>query len=127
MKRLTKAEEEIMQIIWALGPCTVSDIRNYMEQELGIPKPPHSTISTIVRILDDKKGFLGHKAYGRTYEYYPLVTKEAYTKQSLKKFVRDYFEGSMDRLVSFLVKEEDLSLKDLSKLMDELDKKEEDN
>ena len=121
MKRLTKAEEEIMQIIWTLGPCTVSDIRNYMEQELGIPKPPHSTISTIVRILDDKKQFLGHKAYGRTYEYFPLVSKEAYSKQTLKKFVRDYFEGSMDRLVSFMLKEEDLSLKDLSKLMEKLE------
>jgi predicted transcriptional regulator len=127
MNRLTKAEEEIMQIIWTLGPCTVSDIRNYMEQEMGIPKPPHSTISTIVRILDDKKQFLGHKAYGRTYEYFPLVTKEAYSKQTLKKFVRDYFEGSMDRLVSFMLKEEDLSLKDLSKLMDDLDEENDDH
>ena len=127
MNRLTKAEEEIMQIIWTLGPCTVSDIRNYMEQEMGIPKPPHSTISTIVRILDDKKQFLGHKAYGRTYEYFPLVTKEAYSKQTLKKFVRDYFEGSMDRLMSFMLKEEDLSLKDLSKLMDDLDEENDDH
>ena len=127
MKRLTKAEEEIMQIIWTLGPCTVSDIRNYMEREMNIPKPPHSTISTIVRILDDKKQFLGHKAYGRTYEYFPLVSKEEYSKQTLKKFVRDYFEGSMDRLVSFMLKEEDLSLKDLSNLMDQLDEDDNDN
>lgn len=124
MKRLTKAEEEIMQIIWTLGPCTVSDIRTYMEEKMGIPKPPHSTISTIVRILDDKKGFLKHKAYGRTYEYTPLISKEDYSKQSLRKLVKDYFEGSMDRLVSFMLKEEDLSLKDLSKLMNDLDEEE---
>ena len=124
MKRLTKAEEEIMQIIWTLGPCTVSDIRTYMEEKMGIPKPPHSTISTIVRILDDKKGFLKHKAYGRTYEYTPLISKEDYSKQSLRKLVKDYFEGSMDRLVSFMLKEEDLSLKDLSKLMNDLEEEE---
>ena len=121
MKRLTKAEEEIMQIIWQLGRCTVSDIRDYMEKELGLPKPPHSTVSTIVRILDDKKGFLDHKAYGRTYEYFPLVSKEEYSNQSLNKLVTDYFEGSMNRLVSFLVKKENLSKEELSDLLRELD------
>ena len=125
MKRLTKVEEEIMQIIWQLERCTVSDIRNYIERELGLPKPPHSTISTIVRILDDKKGFLGHKAYGRTYEYFPLISKEEYSKQSLKKLVSDYFEGSMNRLVSFLVKEEKLSKDEISALLNELDEEEE--
>ena len=120
MKKLTKAEEEIMQIVWQLGPCTVSDIRDFMERKLGIPKPPHSTVSTIVRILDDKE-FLGHKAYGRTYEYFPQISKEEYSKQSLNKFVKDYFDGSMNQLVSFMVKEKDLSLKDLSDLMDLLE------
>lgn len=127
MKRLTKVEEEIMQIIWTLGPCTVSDIRNYMEEKMGLPKPPHSTISTIVRILDDKKGFLRHKAYGRTYEYTALISKEDYSKQSLKKLVKDYFEGSMDRLVSFMVKEENISIEELSKLLDDLEEEETDN
>ena len=125
MKRLTKAEKEIMQIIWEIGPCTVADIREYMEKEMGIPKPPHSTVSTIVRILDLKKGFLGHKAYGRTYEYHSQVSKEDYSKQSVRKLVRDYFDGSMNRLVSFLVEENDLSLKELSKLIDQLDQEEE--
>ena len=106
MKRLTKAEEEIMQIIWHLGRCTVRDIRDYIKNELGQPEPPHSTVSTIVRILEDK-AFLGHKAYGRTYEYYPLTAKEDYSKSSLKKLVSDYFEGSMSNLVSFMVKEKD--------------------
>lgn len=123
MKKLTKAEEEIMQIIWKIGPCTVSDIRNYIEKELGLPKPPHSTISTLVRILDDKKSFLKHKAYGRTYEYHPIVSKEDYSKQSLRKLVQDYFGGSMNRLISFMVKEEDLNLEDLSTLIQKLEDK----
>lgn len=123
MKKLTKAEEEIMQIIWELGPCTVSDIRAYIHDKLGLPKPPHSTISTIVRILDDKQ-FLKHKAYGRTYEYTSLVSKEAYSRQSINKLVKDYFGGSMNRLVSFLVKEKDLSLQEITELLDNLDEKE---
>ena len=121
MKKLTKAEEEIMQIIWEIAPCTVADIRNYMEQELGMKKPPHSTVSTMVRILDDKKGFLKHTAYGRTFVYEPAVSKEEYSHQSVQKLVRDYFGGSMNRLVSFLVKEEDLSLGELNELMDKLE------
>ncbi|MEQ8705570.1 MAG: BlaI/MecI/CopY family transcriptional regulator [Phaeodactylibacter sp.] len=121
MKKLTKAEEEIMQIIWEIAPCTVSDIRTYMVEELGLKKPPHSTVSTMVRILDDKKGFLKHKAYGRTFVYEPAVTKEAYSRQSVQTLVQDYFGGSMNRLVSFLVQEEDLSLRELNDLMEKLE------
>ncbi|HKK79504.1 MAG TPA: BlaI/MecI/CopY family transcriptional regulator [Phaeodactylibacter sp.] len=121
MKKLTKAEEEIMQIIWDIAPCTVADIRNYMEQELGMKKPPHSTVSTMVRILDDKKNFLKHTAYGRTFVYEPAVSKAEYSHQSVQKLVRDYFGGSMNRLVSFLVKEEDLSLNELNELVDHLE------
>ena len=120
-EKLTKAEEEVMQIIWVLDRCLVSDILKYMKEKLKIKKQaPHSTISSIVRILE-KKGFVQHKAYGRTYEYFPIVSKEAYTKRTLKKFVSDYFEGSMNRLVSFLVKEKDLDLKELTELIDQLD------
>ncbi len=124
MKKLTKAEEEIMQIIWEIAPCTVADIRDYMKKELGMKKPPHSTVSTIVRILDDKKGFLTHTAYGRTFVYEPAVAKDEYSRQSLKKLVSDYFEGSMNRLVSFLVEEKDLSLSELSELVDKLEEEE---
>ena len=121
MKKLTKAEEEIMQIIWEIAPCTVSDIRNYMVERMGMKKPPHSTISTMVRILDDKKGFLKHTAYGRTFVYEPVVSKEDYSRQSLNTLVRDYFQGSANRLVSFLVEEKDLSLKELSDLIEKLE------
>lgn len=121
MQKLTKAEEEIMHIIWALGPCTVSDMRDYIHKEQGQKKPPHSTISTIVRILEEKE-FLTHKAYGRTYEYRPLITKEEYSSQSLRKLVSDYFGGSMRRLVSFMVQKNDLSLNELSEMMELLEK-----
>ncbi len=117
MKRLTKAEEEIMQIIWRLGRCTVREIR---EDIGGDPLPPHSSISTIVRLLESK-GFLSYKAYGRTHEYFPIVEQAAYSKQSLQKLVGDYFGGSMNRLVSFLVEENDLSVKELSALLDKLE------
>jgi predicted transcriptional regulator len=123
MRQLTKTEEEIMQIIWQLGRCTVSDIRNYMEEELGQKKPPHSSVSTIVRILEDKN-FLDHKAYGRTHEYFPLVEKAVYSKSSLKKLVAGYFEGSMSNLVSFLVKEKDLSAAELNEMLDKLEEEE---
>jgi predicted transcriptional regulator len=118
MKQLTKAEEDIMQIIWQFGRCTVKDIRDHIEQETGKEKPPHSTISTIVRILDDK-GFLDHKAYGRTYEYFPLVTKKDYKRRTLKKLVSDYFEGSMNELVSFLVKEKNIDIDDLNEILNQ--------
>ncbi len=116
-KKLTKAEEEIMQIIWSKGRVLVSDILD----ELGEPRPPHSTISSIVRILE-KKGFVGHKAYGRTYEYFALLPKEEYSKHTVRNLIEEYFGGSANSLVSFLVKEKDLSLKELSELMEVLRK-----
>ncbi len=118
MKRLTKVEEDIIQIIWQLERCTVSDIRDHIQKETGGAKPPHSTISTIVRILEEKR-FLDHKAYGRTYEYFPLVSKADYSRRTLKKFVSDYFEGSMNELVSFLVKEEKIDIEALSRLLED--------
>ena len=78
----------------------------------------------MVRIMDDKKGFLKHKAYGRTFVYEPAISKEEYSRQSLKTLVRDYFEGSMNRLVSFLVEEKDLSLSELSELVGKLEEEE---
>lgn len=122
MKRLTKAEEEIMQLIWDHGPSTVTGLIEHM----GTPKPPHSSISSIVRILE-KKDFVGHKAYGRTYEYFPIIQKSEYSKFSLKKLVSQYFEGSMNEMVSFLVKEDDISLDDLKQLTKKLDNPNTDN
>ena len=120
MQKLTKAEEEIMQIIWTLGPCLVAQIREFIKKELGQPMPPHSTVSTLVRSLESK-GFVDHKAYGRTYEYFPTVQKEDYSKLRLNTLVSNYFDGSMKRLVSFIVKENDLSLSELTELMNKLE------
>lgn len=116
-KSLTKAEEEIMHHIWALGRCTVSNILD----ELPEPRPPHSSISSIVRILE-KKGFVDHKAYGRTYEYFPIVAKEEYSKRSLLSLLKDYFDGSTPQLVSYLVQEEKTSVEELQELIKQLKK-----
>lgn len=117
MKKLTNTEEQIMQMFWDNGPSIVSKIIEKMDS----PKPPHSTISSIVRILE-KKGFLGHKAYGRTYEYFPLIKKEEYSKITLKEMVTNYFNNSPKDLVSFLVKEEGVNVEELTDLLKKLDK-----
>src|ERR1700723_2527791 len=95
---LTKAEEEVMHIIWQLDRCVVKDIID----KLGDPDMPHSTISSVVRILE-KKGFLAHKAYGKTYEYFPIIAKEEYARHGVKNLLEKYFSDSPKQLVSFLV------------------------
>lgn len=109
---LTKAEEQIMQIVWELERCVVRDILD----RLGDPDIPHSTVSSVVRILE-KKGFVDHKSYGKTHEYFPLITKESYAEQGVKSLVEKYFGGSPKKLVSFLVQSEELNLKELNELL----------
>jgi predicted transcriptional regulator len=118
IKRLTKGEEDIMQHIWVLGRCTVTNII----EKLSSPKPPHSSISSIVRILE-RKGFVDHKTYGRTYEYFPLITKEDYTRGSLLSLIHNYFNGSTPKLVSFLVEEEETTIEELQEIIKQLKKK----
>ena len=118
IKSLTKAEEDIMQYIWQLSRCTVSNIIDLMKE----PKPPHSSVSTIVRILE-KKGFIDHKSYGRTYEYFPLITKEEYSRGSLLTLIHNYFNGSTPKLVSFLVEEEETTIEELQEIIKQLKKK----
>lgn len=126
MQKLTKAEEEVMQIIWKIGPCTVSQVLDYIENDLEQDRPPHSSISSIVRIVEEK-GFLDHKAYGRTYEYFPIISKEDYSKRTLKKVIHDYFNGSVQNMVSFLVKENDLSVRELNDMLNKLDETKSEN
>jgi BlaI family penicillinase repressor len=115
--KLTKAEEDIMQMMWEEPEaCTVS----HLISQMSGPQPPHSTISSIVRILE-KKGLLNHKTYGRTHVYYPIIEKKVYTKLSVSHLIGKYFEGSMSELVSFLVKEDDLSIKDLGEIIKKLE------
>jgi BlaI family transcriptional regulator, penicillinase repressor len=116
MNKLTKVEEQVMQIIWEMESCMVTEVL----ERIGEPKPPHSTISSVVRILE-KKGFVQHKSYGRTHVYAPIISKSDYTKFTLDKVADGYFDGSFKRLVSFLVKENDLDLKDLAEMMKDLE------
>ena len=116
MQKLTKAEEDVMHLLWEIGRGTVSDLLDKCPD----PKPPHSTISSVVRILE-KKGFVDHKAYGKTHEYFPIVTKEAYGSRSLGDVLRNYFDGSVSRLVSQLAEEEKLSAAELEALRRLLD------
>jgi BlaI family transcriptional regulator, penicillinase repressor len=111
MKELTKAEEQIMQVLWKMKKGFVKDILD----RLPDPKPAYNTVSTIVRILE-KKGFVGYVAYGKTHEYYPIVQKKDYTKAFLKNFVGGYFSNSYKQMVSFFAQEENLSLKDMEEL-----------
>jgi BlaI family transcriptional regulator, penicillinase repressor len=115
MQKLTATEEEIMTLIWATAPCTVRDLLDAMPE----PRSPHSTVSSVVRILE-KKQFVGYKAYGKTYEYYPLIAKEAYANRSLLAIVGDYFNGSAANLVSFLVEKEQIDVDELRKLLDNM-------
>ena len=120
MKKLTTAEEELMHLVWELGECTVGDVRERIARDQGGQKPPHSTISTMLRILDDK-GFLSHRTYGRTFVYTPNISKGEYSRQSLRTLLSDYFGGSARRMVSFLVDKNDLSLEELTDLTRELE------
>ena len=120
MEKLTKAEEEIIRIIWQIEPCTVGDIRAFIAKEQAGQKPPHSTISSLVANIKEK-GYLTHKTYGRTFVYSSKVSQAQYSHKSLRKLVNNFFDGSMNSLVSFLVKKEELSKKELEALLHRLD------
>ena len=115
IKELTKAEDQIMQILWKLQKAFIKDIVESMPN----PKPAYNTVSTIVRILETK-GFVDHTAYGKTHEYYPLITKEKYTKFYLNNLLKGYFDGSFQNLVSFFARENKLSTTDVQKLLAEV-------
>ncbi len=121
MKELTRAEEQIMQVLWRLGRGIVKDILD----ELPEPRPAYSTVSTIVRILE-KKGFVSYKAYGKTHEYYPLVTMNEYRRDYVKSLVTRFFGSSYQELVSFFARDRNLTLAELediqSSLRREIDK-----
>jgi predicted transcriptional regulator len=111
MKELTKAEEQIMQILWKIGKGFVNDIM----KEIPEPQPAYNTVSTIVRILE-KKGFVEHNAYGKTHEYFPIVTKSEYTTLYMKGIMSNYFGGSFKQLVSFFTNEKKMSLTELDEI-----------
>ncbi|RKE98471.1 BlaI/MecI/CopY family transcriptional regulator [Ichthyenterobacterium magnum] len=119
MKQLTKAEEEIMQVLWQLNKANVKSIIDVLPN----PKPAYNTVSTIVRILENK-GFVDYEKLGKGHVYFPVVTKQEYSNQSINKLVDGYFQGSFKSMVSFFVKKNDISMKDLESVLKEINKKE---
>ena len=117
MKELTKAEEQIMQILWKLDEAFVKEIIN----KLPNPKPAYNTVSTIVRILE-KKGFVTHTAFGKSHRYHPLVKKEDYTKVHMKSIVNNYFSNSFENMVSFFAKEQSISVNEMEEIMKVMEK-----
>lgn len=117
MKTLTKAEEQVMQAVWKIKEGFIRDIL----EALPAPKPHQNTVATIVKILIDKE-FIGIKVFGRQHQYYPLVTKDAYSRSSIKSLVKGYFGGSFSEAVSFMVKENNLSVEELEILLAQLKK-----
>jgi BlaI family transcriptional regulator, penicillinase repressor len=112
MKELTKAEEQVMKILWELEKAFVHDIIEKMPN----PKPAYNTVSTITRILV-KKGFVGYDAFGKTHQYHPLVDKDKYSKFYLSNFIGGYFGGSFQNMVSFFAKENDMDINELDELL----------
>jgi BlaI family penicillinase repressor len=115
-KRLTKAEEEIMLVLWKIGEATIREVMN----ELDEPNTPYTTISTVVRVLE-KKQFVGHKAVGTTYLYRPLLNKKDYLKGYISGIVTNYFDGSFTRMAAFFAKENDMGLVDLHDLIGDIE------
>jgi BlaI family penicillinase repressor len=112
MRDLTRAEEEVMQVLWKIEKGFVKEILGHFDE----PRPAYNTVSTIVRILQDK-GFVEHKAYGRTHEYFPLISKDEYSKSHLSNFVNDYFSNSYGKMVSFFAQEKKISLREMEEIM----------
>lgn len=121
-KQLTKAEEQIMQILWGLEEASVKEII----EKLPEPKPAYNTVSTIIRILENKE-FVSHKPQGRGYIYHPIIQKNDYKNQSLHKLVDGYFEGSFNSMVSFFMKKNDVDMEDLEAILKNINAKEEEN
>jgi len=119
MKELTKAEEQIMQVIWQLDKAFVKEII----AQLPEPKPAYNTVSTIVRILEEK-GFVSHEVFGKSHRYYALVSKPDYRKFAAGKLVKSYFGGKVENLLSYFAKEKNLSLSELEAILKEANKDE---
>jgi predicted transcriptional regulator len=114
---LTKAEEQVMQILWDMNEGLVKDIRSSFND----PKPARNTVSTVLRVLE-KKGYVGHKAYGNVYLYHPLISRNEYSKSQLFGLMEGYFNNSFPAMASFFAREQDLSMKELEGLLEDTKK-----
>lgn len=117
MRKLTRKEEEIMKLFWESGGMFVKDIQETFPE----PKPHINTVSTQVRILE-KDGFLGHKQYGGSFQYYPIISEEQYRRQSLSGLIKNWFGNSYMSAVSTLLKDEKITVEELKELISEVEK-----
>jgi BlaI family transcriptional regulator, penicillinase repressor len=117
IKELTKAEEQIMHILWDLGSGFVKDV----VEQLPEPKPAYNTVSTIIRILETK-GFINHTAFGKTHQYHPVISKEQYKDFATEKLMSGYFENSVESMFSFFVKKQKIDLKEADEIMKLIEK-----
>lgn len=117
MKELTKAEEQVMQILWELDKAFVKDILQKMPE----PRPAYSTVSTIIRILESK-GFVAHEAFGPTHRYYPVVKKDKYSYFTTKNIINKYFDGSMQKMLSFFVDKKEIDISEMEEIIKLLEK-----
>ncbi len=111
IKELTKAEEQVMQLLWQLKEAIVKDIIERIPE----PKPAYNTVSTVVRVLESK-GFVNHKAYGNSHVYFPLISEAQYKKFTFDKMMSSYFSNSYKSLVSFIANEKKLDIQQLDEL-----------
>lgn len=118
MQKLTNKEEEIMHILWMLKKAFVKDVLGEIKED----KPHYNTLSTIIRNLEDK-GYVAYNAYGKTHQYYPIISKEAYRKRFMNSAIDNYFNSSYKNVVSFFAKEEKISVAELKEIIDLIEKK----
>ena len=116
MKRLTAKEEEVMGWFWEKGPLFVRELLSFYDE----PKPHFNTLSTVVRGLEEK-GFVGHKTYGNTYQYYATVSRDDYRRGTLRGVISKYFDNSYLGVVSTLVQEEKISVEELKELIKQVE------
>lgn len=117
MEEITKAQEEILRVLWDINEGAVTDVI----EKLPGPKPAYTTVATVIKVLE-KKGYVNHRTYGNTHVYFPVITKKEYTQHLLKDAFKGLFNNSLQQLVSFFVKEKDADVKELEELKQLIEK-----
>jgi predicted transcriptional regulator len=112
MNRLTRAEEQVMQILWEIGEGMTKDVIARFQD----PKPAYNTVSTVIRVLE-KKGFVNHKAYGKTHVYHPVVEKDSYARMQFMGLMKDYFNNSFPRMAAFFAREKNLDISEMEDIL----------
>jgi BlaI family transcriptional regulator, penicillinase repressor len=111
MKEITKAQEEILRVLWEIKEGAVSNVVDNIPE----PKPAYNTVSTVIKVLE-KKGYVSHKEFGKTFVYFPVVSKDEYARYAVKSSYTQLFNGSLNQIVSFFVRQEKVGLKELEEL-----------